>query len=72
MYDLAVPNEKPGACAKCRGSGRYAWGAMVNGRMQHEGTCFSCRGTGRQDRSDMGRNRTYNRYKIARIMSGDH
>ncbi len=67
MYDLSVPNAKPGACAKCKGSGLYAWGAVVNGKPEHSGTCFSCRGTGRQDRQQIRRNKTYNRFKIAEI-----
>ena len=65
MYDLAVPNDKPGACAKCQGSGTYGWGAVINGQPQHTGTCWSCKGTGKQTKSDIGRNRTYNRHKIA-------
>lgn len=67
MYDLSVPNEAPGVCAKCKGSGVYRWGAVVNGRASHSGPCFSCRGTGKQGRADIGRNRTYNRFKIAEI-----
>lgn len=67
MYDLSVPNDKPGACAKCRGTGKYCWGAVVNGRPQHEGTCFSCRGTGKQRQKDIARNRAYNRHKISEI-----
>jgi DnaJ-class molecular chaperone len=70
MYDLSQPNEKPGICGKCRGTGAYSWGAMVNGKMTHSGTCFSCRGTGRQDRRQIARNAAYNRFKIAAICSG--
>ena len=65
MYDLSQPNEKPGTCVKCKGTGSYSWGASVNGRMQNSGTCFSCKGTGQQTRSDIRRNETYNRHKIA-------
>jgi len=67
MYDLSVPNAKPGQCAKCKGSGLYAWGATVNGKPQHRGTCFSCGGTGQQERRDIRRNHAYNRHKIAMI-----
>ena len=69
MYDMAVPNAKPGACEKCRGSGRYRWGgAMVNGVWQgKEGPCHSCRGTGRQANADIRRNVAYNRFKLAEI-----
>lgn len=70
MYDLAMPNAKPGRCEKCRGTGRYAWGACVNGKMTNTGQCHSCRGTGRQSRADIARNLAYNRYKIATIASG--
>jgi hypothetical protein len=63
MYDLSQPNDKPGTCCKCKGTGVYRWG--TNG--SKEGTCFSCGGTGQQTKSDIGRNKTYNRYKIAEI-----
>lgn len=69
MYDLSQPNEKPGTCCKCKGTGEYSWGASINGKMQHTGTCFSCRGTGQQSGKQIKRNETYNRYKIARIAS---
>lgn len=67
MYDLSQPNDRPGQCVKCKGTGVYGWGACVNGEMQHKGTCFSCRGTGKQSSKQIWRNRTYNRYKIACI-----
>ena len=65
MYDLSVPNDKPGQCAKCKGTGTYSWGAVVNGKPAHSGTCFSCRGTGRQSSKQIRRNRIYNSYKLA-------
>lgn len=68
MYDLSVPNTTPGACQKCNGTGIYAWGASVNGRMTNAGPCFSCRGTGKQDKAQIKRNRTYNRHKLRRII----
>lgn len=71
MYDLSQPNDKPGACVKCRGTGTYSWGASVNGKMQHSGTCFSCRGTGKQSDKQIRRNHTYNKHKVAQIMSHD-
>lgn len=67
MYDLAVPNDKPGVCAKCKGSGVYQWGASVNGKMQHGGPCYSCQGTGKQNYRQIKRNQAYNRHKIVRI-----
>lgn len=67
MYDMSVPNAKPGVCAKCNGSGVYQWGASVNGKMTHGGTCFSCRGTGQQAKTDIKRNVAYNRFKVARM-----
>jgi DnaJ-class molecular chaperone len=67
MYDLAVPNTKPGPCAKCQGRGTYGWGAVVNGVPSKSGTCWSCKGTGRQDRRDIRRNEVYNRHKIVWI-----
>ncbi len=71
MYDLSIPNDRPGQCAKCGGSGVYSWGASVNGKMQHSGPCFSCRGTGKQSSRQIKRNRTYNRHKIAAIAGSD-
>jgi hypothetical protein len=67
MYDLSQPNEKPGTCVKCKGTGSYRWGGTENGKSKHEGTYFLCRGAGQQTRSDIGRNKTYNRYKIASL-----
>ncbi len=66
-YDLSVPNEKPGVCAKCKGSGLYRWGAIVNGRATHCGQCHSCGGTGKQSARDIRRNHAYNKHKIAAI-----
>lgn len=71
MYDLSQPNTAPGKCGKCRGTGRYSWGASVNGKMANSGTCYSCRGTGNQTTRQIRVNRTYNRYKIAAIASAD-
>lgn len=71
MYDLSQPNSKPGVCVKCKGSGRYSWGACVNGKMSNSGTCFSCRGTGKQSTVQIKRNRTYNKYKISAIARSD-
>lgn len=67
MYDFAVPNEKPGTCVKCSGSGMYRWGTIVNGRASRQGPCFSCKGTGKQEQRDIYRNVAYNRHKAARI-----
>lgn len=67
MYDLSQPNDKPGICIKCKGTGIYGFGACVNGKMSKSGTCFSCRGTGKQSSRQIKRNETYNRYKIADI-----
>ncbi len=72
MYDLSIPNDRPGACAKCRGTGVYRWGAVVNGQASKSGTCFSCQGTGKQSAKQIRRNRTYNRYKIAAICSSGY
>lgn len=68
MYDLSMPNEKPGVCCKCKGSGVYKWGANVNGRMSKEGPCWSCQGSGKQSKKQIRRNIGYNYYKIRQIM----
>lgn len=70
-YDLSMPNDRPGECCKCRGTGVYRWGASVNGKSQHSGECFSCRGTGKQSTRQIHRNRAYNRHKVAQIMAND-
>ena len=71
MYDLSQPNDRPGECRKCKGTGVYAWGGTVNGKAVHSGCCFSCGGTGRQDASDISRNHTYNRFKVQAILAAD-
>lgn len=63
MYDLSQPNDIPGSCCKCQGTGRYRWGE--NG--SKSGICFSCQGTGKQTQSDIRRNQIYNKFKIAEI-----
>ena len=68
MYDLSQPNDKPGRCAKCSGSGVYKWGVVANGHPTHQGPCFSCQGKGKQTGRQIRRNVAYNRYKIAVIM----
>ena len=68
MYDLSVPNARPGVCAKCKGAGLYRWGPVVNGQPSNVGTCFSCRGTGKQSRQQIARNRAYNAHKIAELL----
>lgn len=67
MTDFSMPNDKPGECCKCRGTGVYAWGAFVNGKPTNQGTCFSCRGTGCQDLRQIKRNECYNRHKEIHI-----
>jgi hypothetical protein len=62
--DFSMPNQQPGKCCKCSGTGRYCWGAFVNGRPTKSGICHSCRGTGKQSFRQIQRNLTYNRHKI--------
>lgn len=69
MYDLSLPNDRPGECSKCHGTGLYRWGPVVNGAPKHIGDCHSCRGSGKQDLDDIRRNRAYNRHKVALILS---
>lgn len=70
MYDMSQPNEKPGTCGKCRGSGEYRWGGTINGKSRFSGSCHSCGGTGHQDRRDIARNNAYNRHKIIHLGAG--
>lgn len=67
MYDLSVPNDKPGLCAKCRGTGVYTWGGTENGKPRFSGQCHSCQGSGAQNSNDIRRNHAYNRHKIKTI-----
>ena len=57
-----VINDKAGPCQKCRGTGTYSWGAIVNGRATKSGPCYGCKGTGRQTDGDIKRNTTYAKY----------
>jgi hypothetical protein len=71
MYDLSQPNDAPGTCCKCHGTGTYHWGAVVTGVPGKSGTCFSCRGTGKQSSRQIRRNRTYNHHKLAEIVRAE-
>lgn len=66
---LAVAAGVTCECERCQGTGRYSWGASVNGKMSHTGDCFRCSGKGYQDQDDFRRNRAYDRHAIARAMS---
>lgn len=68
MYDLSVPNLKPGRCAKCKGTGEYRWGACVNGKMTNVGKCNACGGKGEQTQADIYRNISYNKHKLASMV----
>ena len=67
MYDLSMPNSKPGPCAKCGGTGTYSWGVVTNGKPSRSGSCNSCSGKGHQTREDIQRNESYNRHKLANM-----
>ena len=41
MYDLSQPNAKPGQCVKCKGTGAYHWGPVVNGKPSKGGTIYT-------------------------------
>lgn len=73
MTDFAVPNAKPGKCAKCNGSGVYRWGGgTVNGKFNgHSGACHSCGGSGEQSHSDIARNKAFNRHQLRRAFNLD-
>lgn len=36
-----------GTCDRCGGTGRYGWGAIINGNPQHAGVCYKCNGSGK-------------------------
>jgi hypothetical protein len=52
---FAQPNDKPGKCCKCGGTGIYKWG-----RRGRSGLCFACGGSGQQTRRQIRRNQNYN------------
>jgi hypothetical protein len=51
-------------CDRCSGTGRYSWGASVNGKMTHSGPCFRCEGKGHHNQDDYKRNWAYDRYAV--------
>jgi len=53
-------------CERCQGTGRYSWGACVNGRMAHVGDCYRCQGKGAMTFDDMRRCVIYDQVAIAR------
>lgn len=53
-------------CWRCRGTGIYQWGAVVNGKCTHSGACYQCQGKGWQSDDDKRRNAAYMRYAIVR------
>lgn len=67
MYDLSQPNEKPGQCCKCRGTGVYQWGGSINGVPRFSGPCFSCKGSGHQTQKQIKTNHGYNWHKVRRM-----
>lgn len=68
MYDMSMPAAKAGdECPKCKGSGQYQWGAIINGVAKHSGPCHSCGGKGYQTASDIARDNAYNRHKLSTI-----
>ena len=69
MFDFAMPNEKPGQCNKCNGTGVYRWGHNGSTGKPHSGSCHSCRGSGVQTPRQIRRNHAYNRHK-ARMVTG--
>jgi hypothetical protein len=50
-------------CPNCSSTGRFQWGASVNGRMTHSGPCFRCNGKGRQNAEDGKRNWGYDNHR---------
>ena len=49
-------------CDRCDGSGRYQWGAQVNGRMTNSGPCFRCKSKGYFTDDDHRRNWGYDNH----------
>lgn len=62
---LEAAEQATTVCDKCQGSGRYEWGACVNGQMTHGGPCFRCQGKGRQGQEDYRRNYGHTMHAIA-------
>lgn len=51
-------------CDKCRGTGVYLWGAVINGWPSRQGQCFQCNGKGYTDSRDRRRNKYYWNHKV--------
>lgn len=43
------------SCDRCGGTGRYVWGAIINGVAQYSGTCYKCNGSGIMFRNEYER-----------------
>lgn len=50
-------------CDRCGGSGRYQWGAVVNGRCTNSGPCFRCQEKGYFTQEDYRRNWGYDNHQ---------
>ena len=57
-------------CDRCGGTGRYRWGAIVNGKATHEGPCYRCEGKGKQTVADQKRNYGYDNFAIRSAFAG--
>tara|TARA_Y100000588_G_scaffold104422_1_gene113879 strand:- start:1194 stop:1652 length:459 start_codon:yes stop_codon:yes gene_type:complete len=71
MYEFSQPNDQPGTCGKCGGTGNWHGGPFVNGRATRTGRCHSCRGKGHQTQRDIDRNHYYNERKAANVLAAD-
>jgi len=65
-HEVAKPKPIPEGmtkCDGCNGSGTYyGAGSVVNGQfVGFSGTCYRCGGKGHQTKSDVARNRVYDR-----------
>lgn len=60
---LAAAKDAETRCAICKGTGRYCWGACVNGVMSKSGPCYRCNSKGTQGQADYRRNFGYDNHR---------
>ena len=62
--DKELGKDKSRKCDACNGTGIYVWGAIINGKPQHQNKCFACAGKGNQTRNDLVRQFTYYAHRM--------
>ena len=56
-------------CDKCKGTGTFRWGAVVNNKPLYSGPCFRCGASGTMSFADMARCLAYDDNRTRRLLS---